>query len=406
MPANQFFLGRQPIVGRDQELVAYELLFRSNLENQATIFDDVAASTAVIKHTFSDLGVDQALGDKSGYINISEGLLSSDVIEALPKDRVVLEILETVGLTDDIIARCKYLSEAGFRLALDDIVGLDDRQRAVLPHIAIIKVDRQHLSNEDLAGLVQKYAPYSLTLLAEKVETQDQYQYCRSLGFSLFQGYFFAKPTIITGRSLQPSTTMLLKLFCLTARDTELDDLEDAVKQVPEVALALLRTANSVAFGVTGKVTSVRRAIFLVGRIQLNRMVQILMFAMNSNTTATANPLLQCAAVRGRLMEGLAVTTGRPDLKDRAFIAGMLSLIDVLFQQPMSEIIEQLNLDELTQDALLNRRGELGALLRLVEAIEQSEQEPVLRVIEKLVMTDAAKLNQLHVDALRWANTL
>jgi EAL and modified HD-GYP domain-containing signal transduction protein len=324
----------------------------------------------------------------------------------LPKDRVVLEILETVGLTDDIIARCKYLSEAGFRLALDDIVGLDDRQRAVLPHIAIIKVDRQHLSNEDLAGLVQKYAPYSLTLLAEKVETQDQYQYCRSLGFSLFQGYFFAKPTIITGRSLQPSTTMLLKLFCLTARDTELDDLEDAVKQVPEVALALLRTANSVAFGVTGKVTSVRRAIFLVGRIQLNRMVQILMFAMNSNTTATANPLLQCAAVRGRLMEGLAVTTGRPDLKDRAFIAGMLSLIDVLFQQPMSEIIEQLNLDELTQDALLNRRGELGALLRLVEAIEQSDQEPVLRVIEKLVMTDAAKLNQLHVDALRWANTL
>jgi c-di-GMP-related signal transduction protein len=403
---NRFFLGRQPIVGRGQELVAYELLFRSSASNAANILDDVTASAAVIQHVFSDLGVQQALGEHRGYINFSEELLLSDLIEVLPPDRVVLEILETVSLTPEVIARCSYLQQAGYRLALDDIITLSETQRAVLPYINVAKIDIHRLSHDQIAETVEKLRPYGVTLLAEKVETREEYKFCSGLGFDLFQGYFFAKPVILSGRSVQPSAKVLLKLFCLTSSDAELDELEDAVKQVPDLTLRLLRTVNAVAFGLSRKITSIRNAIFMLGRVQLNRLVQIMIFAQQSAAGETADPLLQTAAIRGRLMEGLATALGWEMLKDRAFIVGMLSLVDVLFQQPLVEIIQHLNLDHITQDALLERTGDLGTLLQLIQAIEQDDRDIILLLTEQLGLADNDQLNRLHVEALRWANSL
>jgi c-di-GMP-related signal transduction protein len=399
MTGNQFFLGRQPIVGRNRELVAYELLFRESNANAAKIFDDVTASATVIQNMFSDLGLQAALGDKQGFINLPEALLMSDIIEMLPRERVVLEILETVQLTPSVLTRCQELHAAGYMLALDDVVGLTEAQKAILPLVKLVKLDVLALRQEEIVDLVRDLRPYGVTLLAEKVETLEQYHFCREIGCDLFQGYFFAKPIILTGTSVQSSVVALLKLLALIAADAEVEELEHALKQAPSLALRLLKMSNSAAFGAVRKVSSLRQAILMLGRVQL-------LFAQQSGTTITSDPLLQTAIVRGRLMEGLAGALGWSTLRDRAFMVGMLSLIDTLFHQPMTEVLDLFNLEESLQNALLHRIGDLGTLLELVTASENADGEAAMALLEHFPQLDFDQFNRAQVEALKWANNI
>jgi c-di-GMP-related signal transduction protein len=176
----EFFLGRQPIVGRSRELVAYELLFRSSRVDRAMVVDDVYATATVIKHAFSGLGIDSALGNKKGFINFDERLLMSDVIEALPKDRVVLEVLEHVSMTPRVIDRCQLLHEAGYMIGLDDVIRLTDGLKAVMPYISFVKVDVSVLTEPQITAIVQELQAYDVVLLGEKIETMEQFDFCRS----------------------------------------------------------------------------------------------------------------------------------------------------------------------------------------------------------------------------------
>lgn len=403
---NQVFLGQQPIVNRNRELVAYEFLFRSNKTNAATVHDDVAASATVIQSVFSDLGLQAALGEKQGFINLPEALLMSDVIEILPKERVVLEILETVQFTPQVLARCQQLRAAGYSLALDDVVGLTEELKALLPLVKLVKIDVLALSREEVIDLVHELRPYNVTLLAEKVETLEQFNFCRDIGCDLFQGYFFAKPTILTGRSVQPSTLALLNLLGLIVADAEVEDLEHALKQAPSLALRLLKMANSVAFGVARKISGLREAIRMLGRVQLSRLVQITLFTQQNGAAVTDDPVLQTAAVRGQMMEELVGALGWPALRDRAFMVGMLSLVDTLFHQPMMVVLNLLNLEESVQNALLHRSGKLGTLLRLVEVSENADGEAAMALLQNFPQLDFAQFNRAQVEALKWANSL
>jgi c-di-GMP-related signal transduction protein len=406
MTDTHFFLGRQPIVGRDRELVAYELLFRSSMTNAATVLDDVAASATVIQHTFSDLGMPLALGDKQGFINLPTPLLMSDLIEVLPPERIVLEILESVTLTPDVVTRCQQLQEAGYRLALDDVVGLSPDTQAVLPLVKLVKLDMMALCRQEIIDLVRDLRPYGLTLLAEKVETFEQYEFCRELGFDLFQGYFFAKPVILTGRTVPPSSLALLRLLGLIIADVEVEELEHALKQAPSLTLRLLKMVNAAAFGMKKKISTLREAIFMIGRMQLSRLVQIMLFAQQSSLAATSNPVLHAAIVRARLMEGLADALGWPGLRDRAFMVGMLSLIDVVFQQPMADLLALINVEDTLQSAIMHRSGPLGRLLQLVMASEAEDGVELRALLPQFPHLQADQFNQLQVEALNWANRI
>ena len=248
MIGDQFFLGRQPIVGRDNELVAYEFLFRSSAANTAVISDDVAASAAVIQYLFAGLGMDAALGGKRGFINLSEELLMSESIELLPRDKVVLEILETVPLTPRVAARCQELKNLGYALALDDVTELTVAHQNFLPLIDVVKLDVLGMAPERIAALVGMLKPFELTLLAEKIDTTEQHEFCHGLDFDLFQGFFFARPVMLTGRTVQPSALALLNLLGLIAKDAEIEEIEQAFKQAPDLMVHLLKIANSAAF--------------------------------------------------------------------------------------------------------------------------------------------------------------
>ena len=347
------FLGRQAILDREQQLAAYELLFRNGTHNAADVTDGVQATATVIANAFTELGVVEALGHCRGFINVDEAFLFSDMLELLPRQSVVLEILETVPPTPEVVARCAALKAEGFTLALDDVIQLEPQFADLLALVDIVKVDIQPLSRVQLMQLTMKLKPLGKTLLAEKVDSREQMEQCLKLGFTLFQGYYFAKPTIIAGKKLDHSQFSLMKLMGLLLGDADTSEIEAALKPEPGLTVNLLRMTNSVGAGTTERITSLRHAITVLGRRQLQRWLQLLVFS-SGHKQGQANPLLLLAATRGRLMELLAGELRPSDrgFTDQAFMVGIMSLMPALIGLPIAEIVAPLGVANTVRDAL------------------------------------------------------
>ena len=375
----EVFLGRQPILDRSQQLFAYELLFRSGRAengNFASFVDGNQATATVITHAFTEFSMADALGPYQGFIKVDNGLLFSDLINALPPHSVVLEILESSAPTPEILARCEQLRRAGYILAARERPESLDQSRPLLKLAEVIKVDISHVEPERLKQLVANLKPLAKTILAEKVESNAQMQFCHALGFDLFQGYYFARPTVIHGKHLQTSEISLLKLLGLLSQDADSSEIEKIFKQEPVLTVNLLRLTNSAGSGMATRITSLRHAITLLGRRQLLRWLQLLLYSA-SGAAQTVNPLLQLAATRGRLMELLVDKTaeaaqGGRDLIDQAYMVGILSLMPALIGNSMPEILAQLPVVRPVHNALADRTGILGDLLSLVELLEES----------------------------------
>lgn len=406
---NNLFLGRQPILDRSEQLLAYELLFRSGQKNSASLADheQVQATATVVTNAFSQLAVGDALGPYRGFINVDRDFLFSDMIELLPRDAVMLEILETVIPDEAVVARCRELRSMGFQLALDDIVGLDAHYDELLTLVDVVKVDLQPLSQDQIRVIAARVRPTGAQLLAEKVETREQMEFCRDLGFELFQGYYFAKPTIIAGKKLDHSQLALMRLTTLLLEDADTAELEKIFKQEPGLVVNLLRLTNSVASGVRTRITSLRHAITVLGRRQLQRWLQLLLFAGQQG--GSASPLLQLAATRGRLMELLAekLRAKTPELAEQAFMTGIMSLMPALLSQRMEDILVQLPVAPTMAQALTGERtGVLGNLLQLAEASEGGDCELIELLLPQLYGINAAVLNNALSQALTWANNV
>ena len=406
--ADQLFLGRQPILDRDQRLHAYELLFRNGGINAADVTDGVAATATVIVNAFAELGVEAALGNCRGFINIDEEFLFSDMLELLPRQSVVLEILETVPPSEAVIERCKALKAAGFTLALDDVIQLAPEYAELLALVEIVKVDIQPLSRVELMQLVMKLKPMGKQLLAEKVDSREQMEQCLKLGFSLFQGYYFAKPTIIAGRKLDHSQLSLMKLMGLLLSDADTSELEQALKPEPGLTVNLLRMTNSVGCNSGNEtITSLGHAITVLGRRQLQRWLQLLLFASGSQN-GTASPLLLLAATRGRLMELLAAELQPNDagFADKSFMVGIMSLMPALVGLPIQEIVAPLGLADDVKAALCSDEGRLAQLLGLAECSENGDLARLSALFAGLPSIGPKALNRAQTEALMWANSI
>ena len=407
----QVFLGRQPILGTHRELVAYELLFRSGhiaCGNHAVVLDATQATATVIANAFTEFSVGDALGPYRGFINVDTDFLFSELIEVLPQHSVVLEILENIAPTPEVLARCQQLRDLGFTLAVDDVIQASDDYRPLLALAEIIKVDIKELDNPALSALVAQLKPLGKKLLAEKVETSEQMIFCQSLGFELFQGYFFAKPTIIAGKKLNPAQLTLMRLLGLLMEDAETAELEKAFKLEPGLTVNLMRLTNSVGSGVTTQITSLRHAIAVLGRRQLQRWLQLLLYTNPKDSAQSFNPLLQLAATRGRLMELLAehVQAKNREFADHAFMVGIMSLMPALLGVLMEEILAQLPIDERVKQALTAFSGQLGELLQLVEATEQTDLMSTENALSRLPTLTAQVVSVSIAQALAWANNL
>ena len=399
--ATPFVLGRQPILDRAGNTVAYELLFRSAVG--AAFPGDRLATASVVTHAFSELGLEAVLGSCRGYVNFDADTLYSELPEVLPPERIMLEILETVEITPELVQRCSQLHRQGFRFALDDVTRLDDSHEAILPLVDVIKVDIHEVRPEDLGGIVRAIERSGVQLLAEKVDTPDQASTCRRLGFDLFQGFFFARPVLLEGRTADPARQDLIRLLQQILGDTEIEDIEESVKRLPELGYKLIRLVNSSGMGLRHRVESLSHALVLLGRRRLQRWLQVMLFAQDGSADFPS-PLLTLTAARGRLMELMAAeVSADAAYADRAFMTGILSLLDALIGAPLADILAPLPLQDDVRDALLWRSGDLGLLLALTEALERDDPDEVVRLAADRDGLEVARLARLQVEAMSWA---
>ncbi|MCG7755483.1 MAG: HDOD domain-containing protein [Nitrosomonas sp.] len=404
----EVYLGRLPILDNKQNLVAYELLFRSDQHNVVTITDNSAASANVIIDTYGQLGIENVIGKRRGFIKVDDKLLLNDTICMLPKKHVVLEILRSVDINDEIIQRCSFLKQKGYQLALSNVTHLDVRFDRIMPLINVVKINITALSQQDLLSLVKRLRRWPVLLLAEKVESQEIARNCIALNFQMLQGFYFAKPEIISGKRIDPSKLSLLKLLLLVVRDSEVGDIENELKYQPGLSYNLLRMVNSAANGLPSTINSIKRAIMILGRKQLQRWVQILLYAAKQRDGSTSDALMQTATVRGKLLESIAIAD-RPHDKnhqDRAFMVGVLSLLDTLLGIEMSELVGTLSIQKDMSEALLTRRGSLGYQLALIEAYEKGESEMVLSMLPELGFLSMEEFIRLELEATAWAHRI
>jgi EAL and modified HD-GYP domain-containing signal transduction protein len=368
-------VGRQPVLNKNLDIVAYELLFRSETSREsALVVDGNFASATVIINTLSEFGFERILGGKRGLINIETDLLMSDALEILPKERVVLELLETVAVTHELVERCKALKADGFSFALDDHC-YDPIYKDLYNIVEIVKIDLLLHTDEELAAIVESLRGYPVKLLAEKVETHNEYLKCLDLGFELFQGYFFARPSLEEKKRIDETSSTLLKLLRLLNEDADQEAIEQTFRSRPGLTYKLLLLVNSVSLGLRQKVHTVRHAMAILGRQQIKRWVQLALFAADGAGGLT-HPLVELAAVRAHFMELLACR--HPQLitihgsSEQAFMVGILSLLEAIYDISAEEIVTSLNLPHEVGAALTSRSGALGSLLILAEQTEQT----------------------------------
>ncbi len=404
----EFFLARQPILDRNRALVGYELLFRNAAAGPATITSDLSATASVIAHT-SQLGMEKVIGESLGFLNADAAVLMSDIFEFLPREKVVLEIVETVRVTQEILQRVAQLVGEGFRFALDDVITDSDDVQQLLPYVEVIKLDLRDMPLSALLKLTPQFRRSGKKLLAEKVESQEQFDLCMDLGFDYFQGYHFAKPLILSGKKLSPSQLAIMQLLSLVNSDADSAMIEQSIKKDVSLCFNLLRLVNTPAVGVRRRIDSIGQALMVLGRSQLQRWLQIMLYAEPCKKGQSMTPLLTLAATRGKLLELIAqqVDPHNRNVADTAFTVGIMSLMDTLFSIPMEEILEQVSVVDAVADALLHRRGPYGDMLRLAEHMERIEEAGTMidELIARLKLP-SDDLRELQLAAFEWSDTV
>ena len=401
------FLGRQPILGIRQEIVAYELLFRSADVAVSDYASQDLACISVIENVLSGFGLRHVLGDKDGYFNITETVLLSELVEILPQEQVVLELVEDIPFNDIILKRVLELKSRGFRLALDDYV-YSSQHGDICRLMDVIKINLLETSPELLRVMARELRNYPVRLLAECVETAEQFKECRELGFELFQGYFFERPAVLRRQGLETSKIGMLRLLDSLKGDMVVAQVEAVFRDHPDLSYGLLKLVNSVHINLREKIGSLRHAIMILGLENLRRWARLTIFVC-SDSRGVNNPLLEMAAVRGRLMEYLIMRRhGLPrsaELVESAFMTGIMSLVDVLFGVSMEEIVGELHLNDAVSRSLLHRSGELGDLLSLSEALERVDFGALQRFFDAGAIPLAGLL-EAQLVAYNWRSSM
>lgn len=390
-------VARQAIYDRALNVFAYELLYRQERPDRAAVVDGDAATAQVMLNTFLDIGLETIVGDRLAFLNVTRGIILERSFRVFPKNRVVLEVLETVEPDQCIVEALREVTNQGYILALDDFA-FHDSLRPFLELASIVKVDIRALSPEALEDHVALLRDYSVKLLAEKVETHEEFEWCRERGFEYFQGYFFCKPKIVEGKRLPAQKmTLLMLLAKLQDPDITILELEGLIKHDLSLSYKILRYVNSAYWGLPKTVTSIGQAACFVGLDRLRAWMSLIIL---SSVEDKPFELLVLAAVRARMCQLLGMRLC-PDQAEQFFTVGLFSVLDSLFDRDMKEIVEALPLAPEIVEALVAYKGRLGRTLQSVVAYERGEWEAVC--CENLALT---VLRDAYLSAIEWAFTL
>ena len=395
-------IARQAIVNAQHVVIGYELFNRSRTGPTHTAATDVALVFTALSHA----GSDELVGKKLIFVNCTHESLAGGHLELVDPDKVVLEI-PPLGHTasEEVATRLPILAnlrQRGFHLAFNHTV-LQSAYALWLPLADYIKLDLSVLAPDQLAVLIKYANRHSgADLIAEKVETAQQYDMVSSQGVQLFQGYWFARPALVHAKLVTPAQTSILGLINLVRAQASTDEIEELLKKDAGLAFNLMRLINSSGFGLMREITSFRQAVMLLGLKKLFRWAALLL--TTSRGSGMPSSLGQTAVVRGRLMELLALESKMDqDDADQAFVAGIFSLLDAMLGMSMKEALSLLHVPETVEEALLQRTGVLGNLLSLAQACESNDDDAFDRAAAALQLS-SAQINGAHLQALAWAD--
>jgi c-di-GMP-related signal transduction protein len=372
--APSVLLGRQPIVDRSGALVAYGLLSRVGFDDMAEVDDDAIATDQVIVNALAQFGVVATLGTHRGSIDVGRASLGSDSLYLLEPGRFTLAILGDVDIDAEIEADCRRLRRAGFQIALGGVTSIARIPARVLALVDVVGVDLRDVVAIELPVIIHAAHAAGRRVLVGKVETREEFRHVLALGADLFQGYFFARPEILSQSQASASQLALIQLNQVLAGDPSLADLQQEVKRNPMLLAQLMKFASS-AFASARPDLTVGEAIARVGTRQLARLAQLLLFAGDAHDRLEDDPLLQLVSTRARFMELMAQEMRPHDetFADAAFQTGIFSLMHVVVRQSSARMLDQVRPGPRIQAAILHFEGPLGDLLRIAQRMEDFE---------------------------------
>ena len=389
------FIARQPIYDKHNQLIGYELLYRDGDTDVAVFDDGKMASSNVIMNGFIDIGIDGLVGSSLAFINITKEFILDDSLTPMYEKQTVLEIVEQIEPTSEIVEGVKRLKNKGYKIALDDFQYSPDYD-ALIELADFVKIDVLELSNDDVIKQLKFLEPFDVKTVAEKVETHEMYDFCTQMGFDYFQGFHFCKPQLVSQRHIPANKMVVLQLFSeLENPDLKFADIEKLLAHDATLTFKVLRYVNSAAFAQRKEIESIRDALALVGTNTIKKWVSLFLTAQLSD--GKPQTLLITALVRARMCERVMEITGKNS--SQMFTVGLLSLLDALMDIPMADLLDELSLSTEIKLALLNHEGEFGQILKNAILYEQGQWSE----LDKNSI-DAPLYLSCYMDAVKWAD--
>lgn len=396
------FVARQPIFDHHKKLYAYELLFRTGATNGFPNIDGTTATTSLLSSTFFTVGIDKITHGRLAFINFTEDLIAKGIPELFPPDKLMVEILEDVTPGPAVVTACRQLKEKGYSLALDDFV-YSRQFDELLAMSDIIKIDFRLTPIAQVGEMIETLRGFNCLLLAEKVETYEEFEKAIGLGFDYFQGYFFSKPEVLQNRDLSASQLTMLQLLAeinSADREFDVDALERLVGQDISITYKLLKYINSAHFSRIKAISSVAQAISYLGEKGFRMFVSLIATSMLADNKP--GELVRASIIRARFLELLGIECGRDG--NEMFLLGLFSLIDAMLDQPIQTILGKMPLSSGINEALIDKSGQLYPLYRLVETYEQGNWVPFRFALKKVGLSEE-RITDFYLEAIAWADS-
>ncbi len=400
------FVARQAIFDRESQVHAYELLYRAHAgSDQCTGNDESGTTLDVISGSLLTIGLNNIAAGKKAFINFGRNLLVEGLVSILPKESVVIEVLETTEPDADVVECCRKLQKLGYTIALDDFVG-DPRFEALVATAKIIKIDIRATSREEQERLLATYQPRGIAMLAEKVETREEFELAANLGYDYFQGYFFARPEVLSEKELQPIVVNSLQVLRqLQNLEIDFKELENLIRKDVALTYKLFRYVNSALLSRGGDIQSIRTALVRLGEDGIRQWATIATFPRIAKHKP--EELVACAMLRARFSENLARAAGDSRYPS-AYLIGLFSVLDALLDRPLQEALNEVGLAPMINDVLLGAPGadeRLATIHKLLSSYETGEWEQVRLLARNLGLTDTC-ITDAYVEATEWANQI
>ena len=379
------FLGRQPVVDINRDTVLYSLLFRRSNARKVPLKDAAAGYSVAISELMHSFHIDTTLGQCKGILKIDDQTIIKTDLTVLPPEHLIFELTETTHFSTKVSKVIEDLMDKGYEFSLshkliDEV--LLKRDEEYLARFSMIVFNVRKLDFDVLYKHERMIKKYKMTLMASKVETQQGFEMCKRLGFTLFLGYFFEQPEILKGKKLAASKFSLMSILATLQSDADISEVVKQIRYVPEISLLLLTYMKTAKITTKEKVDSVQQAVNLLGRKKLTSWITLTLFS--STEDESNQTLVDTSLMRARMMELLCELLNRKEFEKQAYLVGLLSLTDAIFKVPMRDIVDGGDFSEGVGSALLSGDGELGKILKLAMVVEHGNYKKIELISRKL----------------------